>query len=247
MGNLNEKNYAKYSNPEEESVKDLDKETERKHNNIPYSRSKSEQKDKQKLNTQSAKRSGAVKDKQELGEGKGARKTGTIQFKAGTDKPATKANQNLEDAKQENPKVTGRKTPVKHAWDDAFYDAKNSKPKGKSKKGGKTAKTAIYNEGDSEMDKVEEKNRSKIGGDMKGKGRPEDFETKSSKKPKKNFKRGEKPEMFAEQLTDFVNAVARDDYSQTKNMLGELVRQKMDQRTQVEVDKIRADIQDQEQ
>ena len=50
-----------------------------------------------------------------------------------------------------------------------------------------------------------------------------------------------KESMMSEQMNDFVNAVARDDYSKTKGMLKDIVQSKLDQRTQQEVDKITAE------
>jgi hypothetical protein len=129
MGNLNEKNYAKYDNPEEESRKDLDDGIENKYRNIPYGRSKSEQRNKKKMNTQSAKRSGSVKDKVE--EGKGARKTGSTPFKKGNEGTAAKANAHLDDVRTENPEIKARKEEERNSWEDKPKKGKNSKPKGK--------------------------------------------------------------------------------------------------------------------
>jgi hypothetical protein len=107
------------------------------------------------------------------------------------------------------------------------------------------SKGSIWKKGNMSRGKENEKlDDAKSETDDTVKGRKAEPNTKQKINKQSDYRKGTtklKEEMMSEQMNDFVNAVARDDYSKTKSMLSDIVRSKMDQRTQQEVDKIRAE------
>jgi hypothetical protein len=197
MDKLNEKRGVGVDQEDHDSLSDSsslsDLEAKKyKANNIPYGRSKSEQRDKNKKNTLTSKRKGAVNDK--IDEGNGAKKD--VYFSRGNDRQIAD-NESLKDAQDEDSSVKGSKANIRQYRDDLPKSGAGKKHSG-----------------------------------QKPKNRQSNLRKGTTKL---------KEETMSEQINDFVNAIARDDYSKTKEMVGDMVRAKMDQRTQAEVDKIRAE------